>query len=290
MERATARVLQDGRLHLAHGPIDTLVSVDPVASRAAAFEAATVRFQSILTELVAELPQLRTEGGANDALVGKVAQQMAAAVRPFQAAGVFVTPMAAVAGAVAYEVLAAILAAPSPAPARVMVNNGGDIAIHLGEGERAKARIASPSGETLGLVDLRAGDGVGGIATSGRHGRSLSLGIADSVTILAKTAAVADAAATLVANAVDLPGHQAVTRVDAETLDPDSDLRGRVVTTAVGQLSEAEVGAALDAGATAAEAMRGAGLLAAALFLKGRWRTVGLPGIIGAPAAILEGS
>ena len=63
-----------------------------------------------------------------------------------------------------------------------------------------------------------------GIATSGWRGRSFSLGIADAVTVLADRAAAADAAATIIANAVDLPGHPAIVRVPACELAPDSDL------------------------------------------------------------------
>ena len=116
-------------------------------------------------------------------------------------------------------------------------------------------------------------DGIGGIATSGRQGRSFSLGIADSVTVLARDAAGADAAATLIANAVDLPGHPAIRRTPARALDPDSDLGDRPVTTAVGPLEPDEVAAALAAGRACAEAMRRRGLIHdAALMLRGRGR------------------
>ena len=67
-----------------------------------------------------------------------------------------------------------------------------------------------------------------GIATSGRHGRSFSLGIADAVTVLARTASQADAAATIIANAVDLPGHPAIVRCRRDELQPDSDLGARL--------------------------------------------------------------
>ena len=60
------------------------------------------------------------------------------------------------------------------------------------------------------------------------------------VTVLADTAACADVAATLIANAVDLPGHGAITRAPARTLFPDSDLGAIPVTTDVGALSAAE--------------------------------------------------
>ena len=90
-----------------------------------------------------------------------------------------------------------------------------------------------------------------GIATSGRHGRSFSLGIADAVTVLARTASQADAAATIIANAVDLPGHPAIIRCPANELQPDSDLGARLVTRDVGELSRgARSTTALRAGAS----------------------------------------
>jgi uncharacterized protein len=104
-----------------------------------------------------------------------------------------------------------------------------------------------------------------GIATSGRHGRSFSLGIADAVTVLARTASQADAAATVIANAVDLPGHPAIRRVPAHDLQPDSDLGPRLVTRGVDELSDDEVAAALDAGAARARALLAAGLIEGAV-------------------------
>ena len=69
-----------------------------------------------------------------------------------------------------------------------------------------------------GSITIDAATDVRGIATSGQGGRSLSRGIATSVTVLAHNAAAADVAATLIANAVDLPGHPALTRVPADDL------------------------------------------------------------------------
>jgi ApbE superfamily uncharacterized protein (UPF0280 family) len=124
---------------------------------------------------------------------------------------------------------------------------------------------------------------VRGIATSGWRGRSFSLGIADAVTVLAATGAAADAAATIIANAVDLPGHPAVLRAPAVTLQADSDLGAIPVTTAVGPLTPGEIDAALAAGAARAEALRAEGLIAAAaLFLDGAVRVVGPIALAGA--------
>jgi len=113
---------------------------------------------------------------------------------------------------------------------------------------------------------------VRGIATSGRGGRSFSLGIADSATVLAATAAAADAAATLIANAVNVD-HPAIERRPARALDPDSDLGDLPVTVAVGPLPEAAIAEALDHGAEEARRLRLCGLIeGAAISLAGQWR------------------
>jgi ApbE superfamily uncharacterized protein (UPF0280 family) len=208
-----AAMLPDGkRLHLQHGPIDLIIAADgKVAEVRRAYMAARARFDTVLTRLAGELPLLRTQMSQQGLPVeGPVARRMAQAVQPFWREQV--TPMAAVAGAVADEMLAAMLEAADVR--RAYVNNGGDIALHLADDERFS--IASANGH----VSVAAGDGVGGIATSGRHGRSHSLGIADSVTVLAHSGAAADVAATLIANAVDLPGSPKVKRVAAHELSP----------------------------------------------------------------------
>ena len=146
---------------------------------------------------------------------GSVARRMLEACLPF--ADQQVTPMAAVAGAVADEVLEEMRRVADCR--RIWVNNGGDIAFYLAEGEQFKCGLVADlaTGRCDGFVELAHSAGIAGIATSGRAGkggggRSFSLGIADSVTVLATSAAVADAAATLIANHVDLPGHHAVKR------------------------------------------------------------------------------
>jgi ApbE superfamily uncharacterized protein (UPF0280 family) len=263
MTGAQAALLPDGRLHLHHGPIDLIVEVWAAAeARRAAYAAAWARFAPLLEELVAELPALRRAGSRP---AGPVAARMAAATRAH--APIWVTPMAAVAGAVADAVLAAMTAA---APlARAVVNNGGDVALHLAPGEALT--VAGPCGP----VRVAHADPVRGVATSGWRGRSFSLGIADAVTVLARTAAEADVAATLIANAVDLPGHPAVARAPARARQPDSDLGDRLVTVGVGPLSPAEAAQALDRGLAAAAAMRDRGLiLSAALLLAGRTRAL----------------
>jgi len=264
-------LLPDGRrLHLQHGPIDLIIdAVGPAEAVRAAWQAAEWRFRDVLGVLVEELATLRRPCPATGvSLNGPVARRMVAAVTPH--AATFVTPMAAVAGAVADEMLAAMLAA-APGLRRLHVNNGGDIALWLAEGENAVSGIAGPPpvGRMLDRVQISAGDGIQGIASSSRHGRSLSLGIADNVTVLARTAAMADVAATLIANAVDPGPHPAVIRVPAVERDPDSDLGERLVTIAVGALPASDVARALVRGAARAEEMRRNGLMDAALLVLG---------------------
>jgi uncharacterized protein len=262
---AAARTADGTRLHLQHGPIDLIIEAwgEP-ADVAGAYRRAWERFQPLLNELVAELPTLRRPLGPTIAGPSSpVGQRMAAAVRPF--ADRFVTPMAAVAGAVADEICAEMVACGDLR--RAYVNDGGDIALHLSPGESFDVGLVPvphrPS--VLGKATVRADDPVRGVATSGRHGRSFSLGIADAVTVLAADAARADAAATLIANAVDLPGHEAIRRVPASELDPDSDLGPRLVTVEVGAITPEEVERALAPGVEEAERMRADGLIVAAV-------------------------
>ncbi|NUB45689.1 UPF0280 family protein [Fertoebacter nigrum] len=265
-----AALLPDGRLHLHHGPIDLIIGVFGPGDIAAAHARAMARFDGLLEGLVAELPALRS--ATPHPLRGPVARAMAAAVAPFRPA--FITPMAAVAGAVADAVLAVL---PGPGITRAYVNNGGDIALLLAEGQALTAAIAARPG-LPDRVTIAHADPVRGIATSGWRGRSFSLGIADAVTVLAPNAATADAAATMIANAVDLPGHPAIARRPARDMDADSDLGQRLVTIAVAPLGPTDCAAALDAGAAFADTLCQRGLInGAALFLQGATRTIGQP-------------
>jgi uncharacterized protein len=263
---AVAALLPGGRLHLQHGPIDIVAEAfGDAAAVKAGYTRATVRFATVLRELVEELPALRSEGAE---VKGVIARRMATAVQPFRPA--FITPMAAVAGAVADEVLGVLV---GTGITRAYVNNGGDIAVWLGPGESLIAALAATGG--LDRVTLRYGDQVRGIATSGWRGRSFSFGIADAVTVLARTAAMADAATTMIANAVNLD-HPGILRRPAFEVQCDSDLGGRLVTVAVPGLCAKDRARALEAGLRAAEAFRARGLIeGAALFLQGEMRVTG---------------
>lgn len=265
---AVAARLGDGRLHLQHGPIDLVIeafgSTDEVER---AYRQAIDRFSDILPTLVGELGALRRPvGEAYPLLQGPVARRMAEAVWPHRA--VYITPMAAVAGAVADEMLRALV--HGRALDKAYVNDGGDIAIHLAPGRSLRAGLFAQGLD--GVAMLTHERSVRGVATSGWGGRSFSRGIADSATVLAPTAAAADAAATLIANAVNAD-HPAIDRRPARALDPDSDLGELLVTVAVGDLPLAIIDAALDRGLAETRRLRLRGLIdGAALSLRGQWR------------------
>ena len=239
--------LPDGRWHLQHGPIDIVIGATGVpAAVDGAHEDAWLRFRGILGELVEELPLLRRPVQDVCPLRGPIARRMWDACQPYKSS--FITPMAAVAGAVAQELIACY---STGGVARAWVNNGGDIALHLAPSQSVRVGLYANLA-TLDQDELRSGvrtDGqfeissllpVRGVATSGWRGRSFSLGIADSVTVLARTASEADVAATVIANAVNLADARIQRRPACELKD-DSDLGELPVTVDVPPLDPALV-------------------------------------------------
>jgi uncharacterized protein len=267
--------LSGNRLHLNHGPIDLVISADGAAREIErAYVQAATLFPNILPELVAELPLLRTPiGDAKPAVSGIVARRMVEAIWPYR--DVFITPMAAVAGAVAEHVLAAMTEVADLR--RATVNNSGDIALHLAAGERLRAGVVGDLAlpRLDATIEIGGADEVRGMATSGWRGRSQSLGIADAVTVLARNAAAADAAATMIANAVNVDD-PAIHRLPACKVRDDSDLGAIPVTIEVGALPAAKILQALENGACRAAELKGKGLIVAAyLQLQGQMLVVG---------------
>ena len=274
--QATRNLLSDGRWHFQHGPIDIVLQVQgEVKACQQAVEIAWQRFQTVLPELVSELPLLRQPVAQLHAssFKGVVAQRMRLAAQDvaWAAADGFVTPMAAVAGAVAQELIGLLA---QEGVDKAYVNNGGDIALHVPAGQSWRIGVVADLHQALasdvasdmlsdGHFVIDHGMPVRGVATSGWTGRSFSLGIADSVTVLAATAAQADVAATLIANAVNIE-HPAIQRRAANRLRDDTDLGERLVTVEVPRLSPAQVKQALQLGLDCAQAMQARGQVYAA--------------------------
>ncbi len=296
---AYRKLLSDGRWHFQHGPMDLILQAEGACDAVAhAHERAWQRFEGLLQELVSELPTLRAPVGERCALQGVVARRMWAACSPYRAG--FITPMAAVAGAVAQEILACY---EQPGIDRAWVNNGGDIALHLAPGQSVTVGVYADIA-ALNAAQLRNGlvlDGqiridsampVRGVATSGWRGRSQSLGIADSVTVLARTAAQADAAATIVANAVNVQDAR-IDRMPAWLVRDDSDLGAIPVTVDVPDLPEEQVRRALQQGLQKAQELQSSGLLWFALLAcQGQFLATAAPpalaGAVWPPQAVMK--
>jgi uncharacterized protein len=279
MQAQRAR-LSNGRWHFQHGPIDIVIGAEGDATAVeSAHESAWLRFETVLTELVGELPALRAPVRGPCTLRGVIACRMWLACRPYHSK--FITSMAAVAGSVAQELVGCY---ERDGITRAWVNNGGDIALHLAPGASVKVGLFAELGrfdpaslaKTGNLpvdadFEVRADMPVRGIATSGWRGRSYSLGIADSVTALARTAAMADAAATVIANAVNIDDASLdgarIERRPASELKDDSDLGDTLVTVDVPRLSTASIDDALSRGRQCACELQREGLIHSAILV-----------------------
>jgi uncharacterized protein len=209
---------------------------------------------------------------------GLVAQSMFQSCAPYGLLdAIFVTPMAAVAGCVAQNILAFL---KEPGIDKSWVNNGGDIAWYAPPHSPRSFSVGIPELSQSASIILRPVDQCWGIATSGWRGRSQSFGIADSVTVIAPSAGSADVAATLIANQVSLrhlvTSHPEIVQKPANQMKDDSDLGDRLVTVSVGVLSGQEVSWALAGGEIFARLLISRGWISGAvLCLQGQFRVCG---------------
>jgi len=272
---AVAAFLSDGRLHLQHGPIDLIIEANGDAKEISiAYDAMAKRFETVLDELVLELKSLRQEVSSADNAKSPIAKRMIIAARKFN--DEFVTPMAAVAGSVADEIVE--IGWTSSSLKKLYVNNGGDIAFRVGSGEQVVVGVTKSviDPTLIGRLHFSANSNVRGVATSGFGGRSRTFGIADAVTVVSTCAAAADVAATLIANHVSLGDHPQVKVIAANLIDESSDLGDRLVTSSVGNLTKQEIETALDKGEHRANELYAKQLISGAfLALRGSVRSVG---------------
>ena len=178
------------------------------------------------------------------------------------------TSMAAVAGTISEMVCNYLI---DRGATKVLVNNGGDIAIHLGDGESTRVGIIPRLGtQPSHYVQLSPASAIKGIATSGFGGRSFTLGIADAAVALAAKPSIADACATVLANAVNVES-PLIERQQARELDPATDIPGLWVTTKILPLPGEIKDCALENGMKKAREMVDSKvLLGAILFLGGK--------------------
>ena len=174
------------------------------------------------------------------------------------------TPMAAVAGSIADAVADWLF---TRGMSRVIVNNGGDIAIRLAENETARVGIRTriDNSSISQMVELTGIDYPSwGINTSGLGGRSLTRGIASAVTAFARNSSLADAAATSIANACFVRD-DAIVQAPAQMVDPHTDIPGVLVTIKVGKLKKGNVLQAMKKALIRAEQYSEAGIIKGAL-------------------------
>jgi len=231
---------KDNRLFLQHGPIDIVVEAIG-KDKYLAYEKVKTYFKTLLSDLVLELELLKKEVQYDRQFTNQIAQKMQQATQEFHPD--FITPMAAVAGSVADSVLEVLTS--GFILEKAYVNNGGDVSFYLNKGQSMKSSLASMPDT---FTEIKYEDKSRGVATSGWRGRSFSLGIADSVTVLANNAAMADAAATMIANSVNLKNHPLIKKKYAQDLNDSSDLFGQMVTTEVGKLSQKDIIKAINNG------------------------------------------
>ncbi|MBS3920728.1 MAG: UPF0280 family protein [Deltaproteobacteria bacterium] len=179
------------------------------------------------------------------------------------------TPLAAVAGT-ASEMVADFIF--NKGGTKVIVDNGGDIAIRLREGEVARVGVKTEisAKQPAYLISIDSTMGIGGVATSGFGGRSFTKGIASAATVLAERASLADAAATVIGNFTNVDDPN-ITRTLAERIYPDTDIAGEWVTTRMGELSQEKIEQALNNGLSKASVISKKQLIYGALIaLKGK--------------------
>ena len=248
---------KDNRLFLNHGPIDIVLEAFG-KDKPLAYEKAKNYFSTLLNELVLDMDLLKKEVVPHRTFNNKISQSMQNATEKFYPD--FITPMAAVAGSVADNILKILI--KDSKLEKAYVNNGGDVSFYLTENQTVKSSLASIPNI---IAEINYKDKSRGIATSGWRGRSFSLGIADSVTVLADNAAMADAAATMIANSVNIKNHPSIIKKPAEEIYEDSDLKNLMVTVEVGDLKQSEIEDALKNGNEVGKKYLENGLINAAL-------------------------
>ena len=231
---------QDNRLFLQHGPTNIVIEALGIDKNLAYLNAKNY-FETLLEELVLDLTLLKKEVVLNRKFNNKISQSMQDATERFIPS--FITPMAAVAGSIADNILKVLI--NDKHLEKAYVNNGGDISFYLNENQTMKGSLAAIPNM---ITEIKHKNSSRGIATSGWRGKSFSRGIADSVTVLANNAAIADAAATMIGNAVDIYDHPNIKKKPANFIYEDSDLNNLLVTVEVGKLTKIEIKKALKNG------------------------------------------
>lgn len=243
MENDTMRVLSPGKVFIDYGPVSmVLMAFQGEEPLTGLCQSAFAIVDAALREITQSLPYLRLPPLQipADTLTGLPLKMLEAVLAVGEPT---LTPMATVAGAVSDAVADWLF---EQGASRVIVNNGGDIALRLLPGEKVRVGILSnlAKGEIDTIVPIISEQGIGGIATSGLGGRSFTRGIANAVSVFSSRCILADALATHLANRTLIPSAQ-IKMAKAGSIDPLSDIAELDIVTEVGSLTDAEVAASL---------------------------------------------
>ena len=229
--------IEPGQVIVDHGPVYLKIRTESAGQPV--HEAAVQGAQAAITALeevarFLDVAKGEDQGSALASDYPAVLRRMISAVRAVGDSTL--TPLAAVAGAIA-DVAAE--ASVRQGANKVVVDNGGDIAIRIKGSESVTVGIVTDSSHDSCSYKVRidASSGIKGVATSGLGGRGFTKGIASAAVALCSSGALADACATYLANAATIE-HAAIQRCLAEQIDPNTDIRGHKVVLEVGHLPE----------------------------------------------------
>jgi uncharacterized protein len=247
-------VLSNGTVLVEYGPMRMFIQAfergKPVVELS---KEGAKKAKEVLEDLARFLPLIKRKAQALEIEEGypDVVQRMIEAARIMEEPDL--TPLAAVAGAASDVVADFIL---QRGGTKIIIDNGGDIAIRIREGEVARVGIKTDihAVHPSYVLSVDEAMGIGGVATSGLGGRSFTKGIASAATVLAEVSSFADAAATVIGNFTNVADPR-IQRALAEMIYPDTDLAGEWVTTEVGALPQEKWKEALGQGLAKAESL-----------------------------------
>ena len=256
----TVEVLPNGTVFFDCGPMRMFIQVSEQGKALVELaKEGAKKAREVLEDLALFLPVIKKKAQELDVEgdYPEIVRRMIEATRMMEEPDL--TPMAAVAGAASDAVADFVILRGGT---KIIIDNGGDIALRLREGEVARVGIKTDihARHPSYVISIHEAMGVGGVATSGLGGRSFTKGIASAATVLSRTASYSDAAATVIGNFTNVEDLH-IKRSLAEHIYPDTDIVGEWVTVEVGELPQEKIEEALKHGLSKAESICRKGLI-----------------------------
>lgn len=254
--------LQDNRIFINYGPIQMAIDIYKEGERDTDIANKVAEYViSQFEEVVSLIPKLKSmkffKEPSNEYPV--VLNKMIVAIEKTEDKDL--NTLAAVAGSFSEIALDKALELGAH---RVIINNGGDIALIDTTNNIIKVGIPINNNANILTIDIDKKSNITGVCTSGLGGRSFTKGIATSVVVMAKQASIADACATHLANMVNVEDENII-RCLAEEIDSGTDIKGQLVTMKVGNISDTKKNIALYSGVEEAEKLCKKGIISGAV-------------------------